>query len=211
MNDKKQPDALRDLQEIRSMMERSSRFLSLSGLSGISAGLIAVAGAFVAGWYINNNIKGVSISVNSGGDVQPKDVLFLLLIALAVLISAIGSAIYFALRKARIQQLPVWNKAAKRTLINLLIPLITGAFFCMLLYRYGLFLLIGPTTLVFYGLALLHASIYTLQEIRYLAYSEIILGLIALALPGYGLIFWAFGFGFLHIVYGALMYFRYER
>lgn len=211
MTDEHQHNALEDLKEIRSMMERSSRFISLSGLSGISAGIIAILGAFVAGWYVNKNITLVSNNVTTGGDVRTSDVVFLLLLAGIVLFLAVSAAIYFAIRKARLNDLPIWNKAAELTLINLLLPLGTGAIFCLILYTYGIFLLIAPATLVFYGLSLLNASKYTLSEIRYLGVTEIVLGLIAMAMPGYSLLFWAIGFGLLHIIYGAVMYFRYER
>ena len=40
-----------DLQAIREIMERSSKFLSLSGLSGIFAGVCALIGAAIA-WFI---------------------------------------------------------------------------------------------------------------------------------------------------------------
>lgn len=211
MTDKQHQDAVEDLKAIRNMMERSSRFISLSGLSGISAGVIAIVGAFVAGWYINANITGGSVQMDAPAVVRVSDVFFLLLLAGIILLLALGAAIYFAVRKARMQQLPIWNKAAELTLINLLLPLGTGAFFCLLLYVNKAYLLIAPATLVFYGLALLNASTYTLKEIRYLGVSEIILGLIAMAIPDYTLIFWAIGFGMLHIIYGAIMYFRYER
>lgn len=211
MTDEHQHNALEDLKEIRSMMERSSRFISLSGLSGISAGIIAILGAFVAGWYVEKNITLVSNNVTTGGDVRTGDVVFLLLLASVVLFLAVSAAIYFAIRKARLNDLPIWNKAAELTLINLLLPLGTGAIFCLILYTYGIFLLIAPATLVFYGLSLLNASKYTLSEIRYLGVTEIVLGLIAMAMPGYSLLFWAIGFGLLHIIYGAVMYFRYER
>lgn len=192
------------------MMERSSRFISLSGLSGISAGIIAIIGAFIGGWYINKNIDYVEGNI-ARENVRTEDVVFLLLLAGVILFLAIGAAIYFAIRKARLNNLPIWNKAAELTLVNLLLPLGTGAIFCLILFTYGLYILIAPATLVFYGLALLNASKFTLSEIRYLGVSEIVLGLIAMVIPGYSILFWALGFGLLHIVYGAMMYFRYER
>ncbi len=200
-----------DLKEIRSMMEKSSRFISLSGLSGVSAGIIALAGAVLAWWYIQNNLETSMYTMNNITTIELKDLLFLLLDAGIVLVLAIASATYFAMRKARIQNLPVWNKAAELTFVNLIIPLAAGGVFCLFLFYYNLYLLIAPATLVFYGLALLNASKFTLFEIRYLGITEIILGLIAMAIPGYSLIFWSLGFGILHIVYGAVMYFRYER
>lgn len=200
-----------DLKEIRSMMEKSSRFISLSGLSGVSAGIIALAGAVMAWWYIQNNLETSMYTMHNITTIELKDLMFLLLDAGVVLVLAIASATYFAMRKARLQGLQVWNKAAELTFVNLMIPLAAGGIFCLFLFYYDLYLLIAPATLVFYGLALLNASKFTLQEIRYLGFTEIILGLIAMAIPGYSLIFWSLGFGILHIVYGAVMYFRYER
>ncbi len=202
---------LEDLKEIRSMMEKSSRFISLSGLSGISAGIIAIIGAIVAGWYIGSHMESLSYKVQTITRVDMGDVVFLLLDAIVVLFLALGSAIYFAVRKARMQDLPVWNKAAELTLINLIIPLGAGAIFCLILYSYGIYILIAPATLLFYGLALLNASKYTLFEVRYLGLCEIVLGLAGMIIPGYSLILWAVGFGILHIIYGAVMYYRYER
>jgi len=68
---------------------------------------------------------------------------------------------------------------------------------------------VAPLTLIFYGLALVNASKYTLSEIRSFGIAEIVLGLIAMAFIGYGLLFWAIGFGLLHIIYGIIMHVRY--
>lgn len=136
---------------------------------------------------------------------------FLFADAAIILILALGSAIFFTTRRAKKNGLLIWDATIKRLLINLFIPLITGGLFCLVLLFHRQIYLIAPATLVFYGLALLNASKYTLNEIKYLGISEIIIGLIACFLVGYGLIFWAFGFGFLHIVYGAIMYNKYER
>lgn len=211
MEEKQNHEYLDDLKEIRSMMEKSSRFISLSGLSGVSAGIIALCGAVVAWWYIHNNLQASMYSMHNITTIELKDMIFLLMDAGFVLLLALSSAIYFAVRKARLQNLPVWNKAAELTFVNLLLPLAAGGFFCLILFYYNLYLLIAPATLVFYGLALINASSFTLKEVRYLGITEVILGLFAMATPGYSLIFWALGFGILHIIYGAVMYFRYER
>jgi hypothetical protein len=211
MDEKTNQHYLDDLKEIRSMMEKSSRFISLSGLSGISAGIIALVGAFVASWYIKTHIENPSYTIQTVAAVKLEDVVFLLLDGIVVLFLALTTAIYFAIRKARMQNLPIWSKAGELTLINLLIPLASGAIFCLILYYYGIFILIAPATLLFYGLALLNASKYTLYEVRYLGICEIVLGLAGMVIPGYSIILWACGFGLLHILYGAVMYFRYER
>ena len=199
---------LEDISQIRSMMERSSRFISLSGLSGVFAGIYALAGAFMAYQIINKEI---------GADYQAKFLNLtsdrleqLAIIASAVLALAVGTGIILTTRKARKNGLKIWDKTAKLLIIYLLIPLITGGLLCLIFLHHGLVGIIAPSTLIFYGLALINASKYTFTDIRYLGFAEIVLGLISAYYAGFGLYFWAVGFGILHILYGTVMYFKYE-
>lgn len=204
---------IEQLTEIRNMMERSSRFISLSGLSGVAAGIIALAGAGIAFVYLDydhghlSTVSYLSDKIYSGFNDSLK---FIILDALIVLILAFAAAIFFTSRKARKKGLKVWDNTARRMVINLMIPLASGGIFCLILIYHHLVFLLAPATLLFYGLALLNASKYTYHEIRVLGISEIILGLMASWLIGYGLLFWAIGFGVMHIFYGLMMYFRYE-
>ena len=199
---------LEDISQIRSMMERSSRFISLSGLSGVFAGIYALAGAFMAYQIINKEIgadyQAKFLNLTSGRLEQ------LAIIALAVLALAVGTGIILTTRKARKNGLKIWDKTAKLLIINLLIPLITGGLLCLIFLHHGLVGIIAPSTLIFYGLALINASKYTFTDIRYLGFAEIVLGLISAYYAGFGLYFWAVGFGILHILYGTVMYFKYE-
>ncbi|MEZ4991143.1 MAG: hypothetical protein R2824_12055 [Saprospiraceae bacterium] len=203
------------LQDIRSMMERSSRFISLSGLSGVAAGTFALLGAAAAYWYLHImpfDQKRIYYQLARSTEHRSMDYLtFFALDAMIIFILAISGGIFFTTRKARRKGLKIWDRLTQRLLINLLLPLFTGGLFCLALFYHGYIALIAPTTLIFYGLALLNASKYTFNDIRYLGLSEIILGSIALFMLGYGLEFWAIGFGLLHIIYGSLMYFKYER
>ncbi len=193
-------DRLNDLSEIRSMMEKSSKFLSLSGLSGISAGIVALVGSFfVLLKFRQVKEFGVTESLPA----------FYISLAAVVLISALVLAIFFTTRNAKKKNLPVWTAATKYLLISLLIPLAAGGLFSLMLWYKGIPELIFSSTLLFYGLALLNASRYLMNEIRYLAFLEIILGLFAGIT--FGLILWAIGFGALHIVYGIYMYLKYEK
>ena len=208
MEDKNQH--LDTLSEIRSMMEKSTKFISLSGLSGIFAGIFALIGSVVAYYYL------ISISENHyfsllGGDVYIEFYLFFFLNASFVLLSSIAFGSYFTIRKAKKNNQKIWDATSKRLLINLMLPLGTGGIFCVIMFYHGVIGLIAPATLIFYGLALINASKYTLNDIRYLGICEIVLGLLASIFIGYGLIFWALGFGVLHIVYGFVMYFKYEK
>lgn len=198
---------LRDLTEIRSLMERSSRFISLSGLSGISAGVIALVGAWVAARRI-----GVSWDFSHRSVARsPELYKFLALDAAVVLALALVAGVYFTVRSARRNGQTVWNPTSRRLLINLSIPLVTGGLFCLLLIGPAPGL-VAPGTLVFYGLALINGSKYTHNDVRYLGLCEIALGLLSGFLAGSGLtlLFWAVGFGVLHIVYGVVMYRKYE-
>ena len=207
-----QQQSLEDLQHIKRMMERSSRFISLSGLSGISAGICALIGAWIARPYVFG-YKNLMID-NNAVYQQRYGIMFntwLFWIAAGTFFSALISAFVFTRIKSKKEGIPIWGNTAKRLLINVSIPLITGGIFLFKLIHYGTFGLIAPGCLIFYGLALINASKYTLDEVRYLGYFQLLLGLVNLWFVGYGLYFWALGFGLLHIVYGAYMWMKYER
>ncbi|WP_114783351.1 hypothetical protein [Botryobacter ruber] len=204
-----QHEQLATLREIRNIMDRSSRFISLSGLSGVAAGVCALMGAGVVKWYLNTHNIRYRTAVQAG--LNQSTLLFLVGVALVVLVLALGSAIYFTTRKARKQQQRIWDSKVQRLLLNLAIPLAAGGLFCMVLLYHGIIYLVAPSMLVFYGLALINGSKYTLSDIRYLGICELVLGLVACIFIGYGLLSWAFGFGVLHILYGTIMYYKYER
>ncbi|MBC5992395.1 hypothetical protein [Pontibacter cellulosilyticus] len=204
-----QQDQLADLREIRNIMDRSSRFISLSGLSGVAAGVSALAGAAVVKWYFSQH--NINYYNDLGRQMSQENILFVLGVAAAVLVLGFCAATYFTIRNTRKRNHRTWDNQSKRLLLNLAIPLATGGAFCAILIYHNLLFLVAPAMLVFYGLALLHSSKYTLGDIRYLGIIEIILGLIASIFVAYGLTLWTVGFGMLHIVYGALVYFKYER
>lgn len=204
-------ESLQTLAEIRDLMNRSSKFLSLSGLSGISAGIVALVGAGVAHLKLNTgylSYEGAGLLTNS---TRREVFEFLLIDGACVLLAAILLGVFFTVRKARHLGESVWNAASKRLLVSLLIPLATGGIFCLALLNYGIVWVTFPATLIFYGLALLNASRYTLRDVEYLGISQVVVGLISLFLTGYNLLMWAFGFGVLHIIYGMFMYFKYDK
>lgn len=191
------------------MMEKSSRFISLSGLSGVMAGIYALIGAYVA-WKLAYTSETLVYDQLIVRDVRG-NLTWLMLDAAAVLLLAIITGVYLTRQKAKKQGVKTWDKTAQRLLINLLIPLVTGGILVVIFYYQGLIGLIAPTTLIFYGLGLINASHYTYRDVRFLGISEVVLGLVASAVIGYGLLIWAIGFGVLHIIYGAMMYFKYEK
>lgn len=199
----------KDLAEIRSLMERSAKFISLSGLSGILAGVYALMGSAAAFYLVGMPMARMEYS--DGYAMNVNIAARLGLIALIVLVASLVTGLAMSARKAKRHGSVFWNATSKRLVVNLAIPLVTGGIFILLMVYQGRFALVAPACLVFYGLALVNASTNLFDEVRYLGYSEIILGLIATALLGYGLLFWTIGFGFFHIFYGALMFRKYDR
>ncbi len=207
---------LDDLHDIKEMMEKSSRFISLSGWSGIAAGTCALVGAFFGHNALKNEYYSVSTSSQNDYNYFPfflKQLLYdnLFHIALITFIAAFISALIFTYIRSRKNNTPVWSPTSRRLLLNVGIPMIVGGIFLLKLIENGTYGLIAPGCLIFYGLALLNGSKYTLDEIKYLAYSEIFLGILNCWFIDLGLYFWAMGFGVLHIIYGTLMLFKYER
>lgn len=201
-----QQQYLDDLKDIREMMHRSSRFISLSGLSGVSAGIIALLGAYLAYQtvYTHQDYLGYRRV-----DLSQENLIMLLLIALGTLVLSVGAGTFFTSRKARKEGEKIWDHHTRQLVVNLLIPLIAGGILCLMLLLKGFIGFVAPLTLIFYGLALVNASKYTLTEIRSLGIIEIITGLVAMHFIGYGLLFWCIGFGLLHIIYGIIMQIRY--
>ncbi len=197
-------DYLKDISEIKHLMNRSSRFISLSGLAGILAGTYALAGAAVAYWLVTNYSYGTLLL---DGWVFETCLLILALVAFF----SIATAIFLTTRKAKKNNEKIWDGSSRRLIFNFLIPLVTGGIYILIILTQQKYGQAGALMLIFYGLALVNASKYSIGDIRYLGVVEIILGLICAFLPGYGFWLWVLGFGVLHIVYGTMMYFKFDR
>ena len=204
MNQKHQED----LAHIRSMMERSSRFISLSGLSGVFAGLSALIGSLYV--YQLFKVNGIEYFTDQHILLTSNLVSELFWVGVAILVCAFAFGIFFTIRKSKKYDLPIWTSATKNMLFNLAVPLLAGGLFCLALIYHEIYGLVAPATLIFYGLALVNAEKYTFSDVKYLGFCELILGFISLFYIGYGLVFWIVGFGILHILYGLIMFKKYK-
>ena len=197
-------DYLKDISEIKDLMNRSSRFISLSGLSGILAGIYALIGASFAYWLVENS--GREYLILDGRVFRLVLIVLFLIAAFSIL-----TAVFLTTRKAKKNNERIWDASSKRLVINFLIPLVAGGTYILIILGQQKYGQTAALMLIFYGLALVSASKYSLSDIRYLGYIEIVLGLICAMLPGYGFWLWVLGFGVLHIVYGIIMYFKYDK
>ena len=199
--------SLEAIQDIKRIMERSSRFISLSGWSGVAAGISALAGAWFAQRLLSmpRQVEEHPVAGLDHLAIQ------LIRIAIIVFIAAFISALTFTYLRSRKTGVPVWGMSARRLIWNTMIPLIAGGFVIIRIIQAGFYGLVAPACLVFYGLALVNGSKYTLGEVRWLGYAQIGLGIINLWMPRQSLLFWAVGFGAFHIVYGLAMWWKHER
>jgi hypothetical protein len=217
MNEQQQ--TLDTLKDIRSMMDRSSRFISLSGLSGVAAGACALVGAWFAKGVVDKGIANHSSlrknyeNANEEAAISLLDYTGsqLLWIAVATFTGALFLAFFFTWLRSRKTGARLWGPVTFRLTLAVGIPIFIGFLYLLKLMQVGAFGLIAPGCLLFYGLGLLNASRYTTDEIKYLGYAMLVVGCVNLLYPGFGLYFWAFGFGVLHILYGIIMWNKYER
>ncbi|SFJ49010.1 hypothetical protein [Olleya namhaensis] len=200
MSDK---DYLKDISTIKNLMNKSSRFISLSGLSGILAGIYALIGAALTYYLVTTYSYG---TLTLDGWVFRY--VFFILFMVAFL--SVVTGIYLTTKKAKQNGESIWDGSSKRLLFNFLIPLVAGGLYILIILSQGRYGQTGGLMLIFYGLALVSASKYSIGDIKYLGFTEIILGLIASLYPGYGFWLWVIGFGIMHIIYGTYMHFKYD-
>lgn len=207
---KEQQDYTRDLEAIRSMMERSTKFPSLSGWTGIMAGLYALIGAHLV--YNVFEFRPDSLLYSSADLGSASAVLQNVIItAAAVLLLAAVTAVVLTNKKASKEGEKVWNAASRRLLVNLAVPFSAGALFIAVLLFHGMIGPVIPLSLLFYGIALYGAGKFTEDEVRVLGLIQIGLGLLSAVFTQYSVIIWAVGFGAVHMVYGTFMHFKYKR
>lgn len=200
---------LNDIRDIKNMMAQSTQFISLSGLSGILAGIYALIGSYFAHGLLS---QASSQPYENRYDTSAQEITnMLLFIAFSIILLSIITGVILSASKAKKEGEKLWNTTSKRLLINFSIPLIAGGLFALLLLQKEYYGLMAPITLLFYGMGCVNASKFTFRDVRYLGITLIILGLLCTYYMNYGLLFWTIGFGFCHILYGSVMYFKYDR
>ncbi|WP_286854508.1 hypothetical protein [Xanthomarina sp.] len=196
-------DYLKDITEIKQLMNKSSRFISLSGLSGVLAGIYAIIGATVAYWLVEGYSDGTLI-------LEGKTYGLVLLDLALIAFLSIATAVVLTTKKAKKQDEKVWDNTSKRLVVNFLIPLLTGGIYILIVLNQQKYGLTAALMLIFYGLALINASKYSIGNIRYLGFIQTILGLICALFPDYGFWIWVLGFGVMHIIYGVWMHIKFD-
>lgn len=212
MHQAEQDDPRQTLREIRSIMDRSEKFVSLSGWSGIWAGSVAIAGAAIAyNWLQQPGYSDIGSTLYASAAHFDTFTINFIWLGIATFVVALAGVFFFTQRKARRRGEKIWNNASRQMIAQLFYPVFAGSVFCFMFIYYGLGMFVAPACLVFYGLALISAGRHTFSDIKYLGMLDVALGCTAMFFPGSGLIFWGIGFGLLHILYGAMMWSKYDK
>lgn len=202
-------DAVDHLDHIRSIMERSTTFMSLTGLSGVMAGIFGLLTTAVIAYGLGTAFFDDTAKMHLANNAELR--YMIVGVAAAALFVTLATAVTLTVRKARSKGLSVWDKVTQRFAVHLFLPLSAGGLFTIALALDGQLDFVCPAMLLFFGLSLLNASRFVQCDMFWLGTAEVALGLVASFVPTLGLILWGAGFGLATLIYGTLMYYKYER
>ena len=191
--------ALESVNEIKELMEKSSKFISVSGLAAILAGIYALAGAYIATQVITPETH-LIVTLE-----------FMAIIALSVLATAAVTAGILSYCKSQKTGQSFFSRLTYRALWNFSLPMLAGGIVCISILMHEYYDILASVMLLFYGLALVNTSKFTYSSVAWLGYAFICLGVVDCFWEGHSLLFWTIGFGGFHILYGILFYLHYER
>ena len=191
--------ALESVNEIKELMEKSSRFVSLSGFTAIIAGIYALAGACTVAHVLTPDTRLIVALQTS-----------IVVAALVFVASAITAIILSYYKSKRISQ-KFFSRLTYRALWHFVLPLFAGGVLCLSMLWNGYYGILSSAMLVFYGLAQVNVSKYSYASLAWLGYAFILLGIVDSIVGGHSLLFWSIGFGGFHIIYGILFYICIEK
>ena len=146
--------ALESVNEIKELMEKSSKFISVSGLAAILAGIYALAGAYIATLVITPETY-LIVTLE-----------FMAIIALSVLAAAAVTAGILSYCKSKKTGQSFFSRLTYRALWNFSLPMLTGGALCISLLLHGYYDILSSVMLLFYGLTLVNVSKFTLSLIH---------------------------------------------
>lgn len=197
----REPDAREaeeNLRVIRDLMERSTKYSTFSGLSGVLAGTASITGCIVTHLLQRRFPDPASFRIP-----------FLLTWSLVIL-CAIGGDFLLTKRRATRVGKRIVSRLGKQMVIASAPGLGTGALLTLYFLSHNLLADIFPMWMLAYGIAVCAVGLFSQREVSWLGAAFLAAGTITLllplfgltALPALGLIMMAVTFGGFHIVYG---------
>ncbi|MBR1835514.1 MAG: hypothetical protein IJ785_08460 [Bacteroidales bacterium] len=198
-------DAIDTLREIKDLMQKSSRFQTISGISIIIIGIYASIVSFGA-WLLLGNHEPYSWLPSWATDFAlntPGRTWAAILCALVLLVLSFGTVCLMSYFKTkRVNQRFVFDQTVRRSLWAFFVPAATGGLLCLAMLQQGHYGITSSFMLVFYGLALINSAHHTTSRLALLGYVELLLGIVDCFVVNQGLLFWFLGFGLWHIIFG---------
>ena len=202
------------MDDIREMMSKSSRFQAISGWSIVVIGLYAAVASAMAAAVIGvgdwlpccENLQRFAV-LNTPSRIRIAALIAIGLFALSLLTVFVAAIIKSKRNNLRF----AFDKRMCQMLVDFFIPLIAGGLLSMALVQQGHYGLTSSIMLLFYGLALVNCSHYTYPALRWLGYSELLIGIIDCFTMSHALLFWFLGFSVMHILFGVIYVIMFER
>lgn len=207
-------EALNTLNEIKDLMEKSSRFQSISGLSIVIVGLLASV-VSAGAWLMllpHSDISWLPTTCNGILINSPFRTKIAVFSALLLLVISFSTVSFFSLHKMKKQRGAVsFDSTLRRCLFHFCVPMVVGGLLCAAMLLQGHYGLTSTFMLVFYGLALINCSHYTSSSIAMLGYAQLVLGVVDCFAVSHAILLWWLGFGLMHILFGIYFIIKYDR
>lgn len=194
--------ALKDLYEINSIIDRSKRYTSISGVSIGIAGVFAIIGLFMANGVLKGEFGNFTTS--------QRELVCMYIFGLVLVLSLLVMFILSSFKSVKSGE-KIWNDKALKCLYSFFYPIATGGILSFLSYQNQQSDVVLSIQLIFYGLACIAGSPFSFKEFKWLGIGCLILGITSVVFPYYNLIFWGIGFGLFNIGYGLYIHFKYEK
>ena len=182
--------AMDNLRYIRETMEGASSFTAVPGWGGMLIGVTALVAAFIA-------------------SLQPAAALWLGVWIVEAAVSCLIGGVAM-LQKARKADTPLLSQPGRRFALSLAPPLAAGALLTLFLFRAGSFAVLPGLWLLLYGAGVVTGGAFSVRVVPAMGVAFMILGAAALfSPPTWGDLYMAAGFGGLHLIFGAIIAWRY--
>lgn len=211
----KEQEIQETLSDIRNMMERSQKVLFLDGTAGIVAAVWALLGAVAVSLVLYGTVSPLwGAWINPIRNSDWSTFFIVAIICAAVFCAAFLTVWLMSKRRAERDGMEFKLDAGTRRLLgNFFTAMVVGGLVCLTPLFNGLWNMVPGYMLLFYGLALVLISpiAFKISITKYFGYTEIMLGIAALALAPLGIMFWTIGFCILHLVWGIWFKIWFDR
>lgn len=186
-------EAEENLRVIRELMERSTKYSTFSGPSGILAGAASIVGCVVTH----------SLATRPPGSDSFR-IPFLITWSMVILF-AIGADFLLMKRRAARVGKRIVSRLGKQMVFAAGPGLGTGVLLTLYLLQHNMLTNVYPFWMLSYGIAVCAVGQFSQREVKALGVAFLLAGTLTLLMPGWGLPLMALSFGGFHIIYALLI------